>query len=189
MVWNLDVCLARVIESGGKLLSGPEAMGTVGRWAAIQDPQGIKLAVFAAKDPLEARHPAKHGGVTWNELMSTNHRAAFEFYCSIFDWQVLRTVNPGASDEYIVYGAYDEPLGGMFTRPSDHPLPIGWVYYIQVSELEVARARAEEQGAQIVTLAVEIPGRGRTAQIIDPQGASVALREAVAREDPKDLVT
>jgi predicted enzyme related to lactoylglutathione lyase len=184
MVRNLEVCIARVEASGGKLLRGPEAMGTVGRWAVIQDPQGVKLAVFAAKDPLEARHPAKHGGVTWNELMSTDHRAAFEFYRSIFDWQVLRTVDPGAPGEYIVYGTYGESLGGMFTRPSDHPLAIGWVYYIQVADLEVARVRAEEQGARVVTHSVVIPGRGRTALIIDPQGAPVALREAVTRGDP-----
>jgi predicted enzyme related to lactoylglutathione lyase len=182
MVRNLDECLARVKESGGKLLRGPDAMGTVGRWAVIQDPQGFKLAVFAPKDPLPARHSSRHGGVTWHELMCTDHKAAFEFYRSIFDWQMLRTLYPGAANEYIIYGAYGETLGGMFTRPPDRPSSLGWVYYIQVAELEIARAQAKAQGARMVTPSVEMPERGRTAEIIDPQGALVALREAVTFE-------
>jgi predicted enzyme related to lactoylglutathione lyase len=182
MVRNLDVCLARVEESGGKLLRGPDAMGTVGRWAVIEDPQGFKLAVFDAEDPLLARHTAKHGGVTWHELMCADHKAAFEFYHSIFDWQVLRTLHPGAADEYIIYGAYGESLGGMFTRPCDRPTALGWVYYIQVPELEIAREQAKAQGARVVTPSIEMPGRGRTAEIVDPQGALIALREAVIVE-------
>lgn len=175
VVRDLETCVARIQEAGGSLVLGPEAMGTVGRWAVFRDFQGAKLAVFQPKDPLEARHPSKHGGMTWNALACADHHASFAFYQSLFDWQRLDTLNPGKDNEHIIYGAFGEPLGAMTTAAS--PDQRGWTFYIQVDHLEKAVGRAQERGGQVVPDSITDLGKSRIAAIIDPQGAAVALQE------------
>ncbi len=175
VVRDLETCVTRIQEAGGSLVLGPEAMGTVGRWAVFRDFQGAKLAVFQPKDPLEARHPSKHGGVTWNALACADHRASFAFYQSLFDWEHLETLHPDQPNEQIIYGAFGEALGSMSTAGS--PDEQGWTFYIQVADLPTALARAQEQGGRVVSPSKRDLGASRVAAILDPQGAAVALQE------------
>ena len=181
MVKDLDACLQEAQTRGATLLRGPEPMGTVGWWAVIRDPQGAEIAAFAAKDPLPARDPLLCGGFVWNELMAWDLEAAFSFYQALFGWEKLQTIHCGALGEYLIYGVYGEAVGGMFTRPADDPTPVGWVYYVQVDALDAAVDLALTRGTRLIRRSDDIPGRGRIAQLVDPQGVLFGLREKPAR--------
>lgn len=45
-VADVDASAARVVELGGKVLSGPKGMGGYGRFCVIQDPAGAVAALF-----------------------------------------------------------------------------------------------------------------------------------------------
>jgi hypothetical protein len=171
----------KVRKLGGKVLKDPETMPSVGRFALIQDPQGAHLAVFTPSGEMGLHDDSKHGEFSWNELMTTDHTAAFSFYNQIFGWEKLQSHDMGPMGEYLIYGAHGKTLGGMFTRGEDMPMPSAWIYYIHVDDLDGAVARVKENGGQIVNGPMEVPGGDRIAQGIDPQGAFFALHEAPPR--------
>lgn len=46
MVADLDVSIARCVDSGGEVIAGPRAMGSQGRYCVIRDPAGAVAALF-----------------------------------------------------------------------------------------------------------------------------------------------
>ncbi|CAM2011272.1 VOC family protein [Acanthopleuribacter pedis] len=182
VVRDLEVAVDRILEAGGRLVLGPEAMGTVGRWAVFRDFQGAKLAVFTPKDPLEARHPWRHGGIVWNALACADHRASFAFYQNLFDWQRLDTLDPDGPNEQIIYGAYGKPLGSMSTATS--PEHQGWTFAIGVADHEAAVARAVELGGSVLPAASETLAAAGVTRMLDPQGVSIALKTQMPENTP-----
>lgn len=175
VVRDLEVAVARVLEAGGHLVLGPEAMGTVGRWAVFRDFQGTKLAVFTPKDPLEARHPWIHGGVIWNALACADHRASFDFYQALFDWQHLDTLEAGGPNEQIIYGAHGKPLGSMTTAAS--PETQGWTFAIGVDDLDAALARAVQGGGTVLPAVSGAQDAAGVINLLDPQGVAIGLKK------------
>lgn len=47
-VKDLDACVAKCLELGGKVVSGPRSMGGQAKYAAIQDPSGAYAALYQA---------------------------------------------------------------------------------------------------------------------------------------------
>jgi predicted enzyme related to lactoylglutathione lyase len=83
----------------------------------------------------------------------------------------------GEMGTYRIYGVGDKQLGGMMTMPEGNPLPPMWIYYTETSDLDGAIARATKKGAKVMNGPMEVPGGGRIAQLIDPQGAAFALHQ------------
>jgi len=46
VVADLDACIARVADLGGKLVAGPKDMGGQGRYCVIEDPAGAVAALW-----------------------------------------------------------------------------------------------------------------------------------------------
>lgn len=46
-VEDVDASAALCVEMGGKIVSGPKAMGEMGRYCVIRDPAGAVAALFA----------------------------------------------------------------------------------------------------------------------------------------------
>ena len=57
-------------------------------------------------------------------------------------------------------------------------MPPMWLYYTEVSDLDAAIARSTKNGAKIMNGPMDVPGGGRMAQLMDPQGAGFALHRA-----------
>ena len=53
-----------------------------------------------------------------------------------------------------------------------------WIYYTETSDLDAAIARATKKGAKVMNGPMDVPGGGRIAQFMDPQGAAFALHQA-----------
>ena len=184
-VANVDETVAKVKELGGKVFV-TEDVPTVGRLAVIADPQGAVSAVFTPASAMASHDTAKPGEFSWHELYTTDHEAAFEFYRQIAGWERLGEFDMGPMGKYLLWGRGGTQLGGMMTKPRDMKTPDGrevppsWLYYVTTDDLDAALARAKGKGATVINGPMEVPGGQRIVQLLDPQGAVIALVTAPA---------
>jgi predicted enzyme related to lactoylglutathione lyase len=174
---DVDASAKAAKANGGQVHVEPMDIPTVGRYAVIVDPQGAALALFKpGGDGMDARDNTKPGEFGWHELLTTDHGAAFRFYSGLFGWEKLREVDAGGPvGKYLVFGKGNEQYGGMFTKSKDMPMPPSWLYYANVADLGTAVGKAKKRGAKVMIESMEVPGGGKIAQLIDPQGAAFAL--------------
>jgi len=174
-VADLEATLEKARTLGARVLREPETIPGVGRFALIQDPQGAHLSLFTHSNEMKLHDRTKHGEFSWNELVTTDHQAAFSFYHELFGWEKLRSHDMGPMGEYLIYGIHGQSLGGMFTKGPGMDMPPSWVFYIHVEDLEGALERAKAGGAQVMHGPADVPGGDRIAQLSDPQGVVFAL--------------
>jgi len=180
LVENVDTTASLVKELGGKVHKEPEDIPTVGRFAVIADPQGASISIFKPTAFMALHDTSKAGEFCWNELMTSDIAAAFDFYSKIFGWKILQDMDMGPIGTYRVFGLGEKQLGGMMTLPKGAPMPPMWIYYIETPDLEAAMARATQKGATVMNGPMDVPG-GRITQFADPQGAVFALHQAAAK--------
>ena len=118
----------------------------------------------------------KHGEFCWNELFTTDHRAAFAFYHAIFGWERLSDFDMGPMGTYLIYGRGGKQLGGIMTKPRTCRCP-GLHVLHPVDHLDDALARATKLGAKVMNGPMPVPGGARIVQLMDPQGAAFSLHE------------
>lgn len=172
---NVEETLKKVRALGGQIYHDVEQIPTVGRVALIADPQGAPISVFTPLDAMSLHDSTKHGEFSWCELLTTDHRAAIDFYSKIFGWEVTGAHDMGPLGEYMLYGHNGVTLGGMFTKTADMPMPPMWIYYLHVDNMDEAVKTAVAGGAQVLMGPHEVPGGDMITQLLDPQGAMFAL--------------
>lgn len=177
LVADIDATLSHVHSLGGAVHHGPEDVPTVGRVAVIGEPQGSWLSVFQSSGSMAPHDPTRPRAFTWNELVTTDHEAAFRFYGTLFGWTRLRDFDMGAMGSYLIYGSGGVELGGMFTKPRDLPVQPAWLYYVHVADLDTTLERAKARGARVLAGPHAVPGGARVVQLQDPLGAAFALHE------------
>jgi predicted enzyme related to lactoylglutathione lyase len=161
---DVDDTAAQAQSLGGKVLTPPMDIPEVGRFAVISDPQGAAIAIFTPKE-----------GAPGHELTTTDHQSAYDFYQKLFGWEKTGDFDMGEAGTYQMYGQGATPLGGMWTKPADMPMPPNWLYYIRVPDVDTAAERVKELGGQVLNGPMEVPGGDRIAQCLDPQGAAFAV--------------
>ena len=177
-VENVDATASQVKKLGGKVYKEPADIPSVGRFAIIGDPQGAVLSIFRPSGPMNLHDSSKAGEFCWNELLTSDSAAAFDFYSKIFGWKVVQEMDMGPMGTYRVFGIGDKQLGGMMTIPKGQPTPPMWLYYAEIPDLDAAVSRATKNGARVMNGPMDVPGGGRIAQLTDPQGAAFALHQA-----------
>jgi len=177
---DVDGSAALARELGGRVLQPPTDFPPVGRLAVVLDPQGAPMNLFKPFQPIPLRDPTQPGELTWSELMTTDHEAAFAFYSRLFGWKKLRDFDMGDMGQYLIYGDGTRELGGMFTNKRDPRMPPLWFYYVTVADLDAALARAQHLGGKIMNGPMEVPGGARIAQLTDAQGIVFALHQHAA---------
>jgi predicted enzyme related to lactoylglutathione lyase len=178
VVEDVDAAVALTKKRGGRVLEEPADMPPIGRFALIADPQGAVIRIFKPQAPLELHEDAKAGEFDWNELLTTDKKAAFDFYSALFGWKRIDEHDMGPMGTYLIYGLGGKPFGGMFTKTDDmKAMPTAWLYYVDVSDLDAAIGRVKSKGGKIANGPMEVPGGSRIAQCFDPQGAAFALHE------------
>lgn len=175
---DVDATAALAKKLGGKVHKEPTDIPTVGRFAVIADPQGAAISIFQPNSEMTLHDPSKAGEFCWNELLTSDSVAAFKFYSELFGWKIAREMDMGAMGTYRVFGVGEKQLGGMMTTPKDAPMPPMWIYYASTSDLDAAIGRATKKGAKVMNGPMDVPGGGRIAQLMDPQGAAFALHQA-----------
>jgi predicted enzyme related to lactoylglutathione lyase len=170
-VTNADEKVEKAKAEGATIMNGPFDVATHGRMAVIKDPTD---AVFAVWQPLDHKGSGVWGApnsACWSELGTHDPERAGEFYGNVFGW----TKEP-FGDMYTVLKNDDTGIGGMYKlTPEMGPVPPHWLVYFSVEDADAAVQKATELGANVMKPAEDIPGVGRFAILLDPQGAAFAV--------------
>jgi uncharacterized protein len=174
---DVDAYAKRVEQAGGKLHFPPQDIPTVGRFAAVADPQGAGFLLF--KGSLESAPPRPPAGtpgtVGWNELSANDEGSAWSFYSNLFGWSVDSTMDMGPQGIYRIFKNRGDRMGAMMTRdPKNSPVPF-WLFYFNVEDIDAAANRINEKNGQVLMGPHQVPGEQWIILGLDPQGAMFAL--------------
>jgi hypothetical protein len=178
---DVDSAANKVRSLGGKVIVGPEEIPNVGRYAAVQDPQGGTIAIIKSKQPYPGWDGTPSvGRFTWHELMTTDYRKAFDFYRQLFGWENMGEMDSPAGP-YLMFGKNGKMYGGIFNRGPEHGnMPPNWTFYANVKDLDKSIAAVKKGGGSIATGPMEVPGGDTIAVAKDPLGAMFALHKTKA---------
>lgn len=178
---------AGIEASGGKILKEPDDIPGTGRYSVVADPQG---AVFGLLQPdisqmseadrakaasgEGAFDQKKAGHGNWNELMSSDPQAGFEFYAGLFGWTKGQAMDMGAMGTYQLFRHKGADIGavmGLGTSPVS-----AWLPYFGVNGSVTKRVEAiRRAGGQVHHGPSEVPGPAYIAVAQDPQGGWFAI--------------
>lgn len=118
----------------------------------------------------------EHGSFVWNELATTDPKAAAAFYGAVVGWEVQEFPMPDGGT-YYVFRDGEANRGGLMALADMQgtAMPPFWMGYIGVDDVDQACDRATAAGGTILMPPFDIPGVGRIATIRDPQGAMISL--------------
>ena len=183
-VKNADESTAKAKELGATILKDAFDVMTVGRMSVIQDPTGAVFALWQAGDHSGAGIYNVPGSFCWNELMTTDTAKDKAFYTDLFGWGA-KTQSFG-DFEYTMFQNGERGAGGMLQiTPEMGPIPSNWLTYFSVDDCDAKVQKATELGGKVMKPADDIPGVGRFAILIDPQGAAFAI---IKLDNPEPVV-
>jgi predicted enzyme related to lactoylglutathione lyase len=173
-VTSADESAAKAKELGATLMKEPFDVFTVGRMAVVQDPAGAVFALWQAGTHHGAGTYNVPGSFCWNELGTTDPSRASNFYTGLFGWTAdTQTFGPM---EYTIFQHGKRGAGGMYElTPEMGNVPPNWLVYFAVEDCDEKVELASSLGAKVMKPADDIPGIGRFAILIDPQGAAFAI--------------
>ena len=188
---DIDATLAAVTRNGGKVYVPKTDIPRVGQFAVAADPQGAMFSPFhytgEGADQPEPSGPPGPYNFCWDELLSSDPAGAETFYRAVFGWEpehldmekfggytLLR--RPGVTDDT----GGDKSAGGLMKLPEGLPGSF-WLTYIAVENCDATVDKAASLGGKVLMPGTDIPGIGRFAAFLDPQGAAFSVLEPAPR--------
>lgn len=179
---DVDASAAAIEAAGGSVMMPAMDIPDVGRMAMVTDPQGapfyiMKGAVEGGESTSFAADRPMEGHCAWNELATSDPKAAKQFYGGLFGWVNDGEMDMGEFGKYQFWKVGDERghmLGAVMPLMPGMPAP-AWSFYFRVPDIDSAKTRVEESGGQILQEPIEIPGGDFSLTAIDPQGAAICL--------------
>lgn len=173
---DVDATLSDLLADGASPLLPATDIPGVGRFAVVLDPQGAVFTIMrgASDEPSRAYSPDARGHVQWNELSTGDPQAAFAFYARHFGWTKGEVVPMGVLGDYQLLDHGGKSFGAVMPLMPDSPSPV-WTFYVGVSDIDAAAAKAAEKGGKLLHGPTEVPGGSYIVVGEDPQGAVFAL--------------
>jgi uncharacterized protein len=169
----------RTVETGGGMQLGPvQEIAGVGRHAVMRDGQRAVFGVLAAAAAL----PAVSGPMVWSELHTTDREAAWRLYGALFGWRQVDSHQVPPFGTYLRFATADDapPSGGMLQSAGAQGISTHWLAYAAVAGLDEALERVRAGGGTVIAGPTELATGERIAQLEDPQGAALGLRQRPA---------
>jgi uncharacterized protein len=119
------------------------------------------------------------GRFVWHELMTTDPKAAQDFYTEVVGWKTTKM--EGGEIEYDFWLAGDTPdsmIGGLMAMPpgaTEMGAPPSWLAYIEVPDADATVDQAVRLGGKVLMPAKTVEQAGRFAVLQDPQGGVFAV--------------
>src|SRR6516162_7659225 len=107
----------------------------------------------------------------WYELMTTDAKAAEDFYRKVVGWKMQDASQPGMAYTLLVAG--EVPTAGLMTLPEeacDAGARPAWIGYVGVDDVDAYVGRITKAGGKVQVPPTDIPNIGRFAMVADPQG-------------------
>lgn len=128
----------------------------------------------------------QNGRFVWRDLMTSDPEKSEAFYTNLFGW----TINPQEMGELGTYRMLrngEKDFGGVYPMDSSDGRPSHWLSYIATPSVDDTVAKASGLGSTVVVQPTDIPGVGRFAVAIDPQGAPFSpFTDTSGSDNPPD---
>ena len=177
-VADVDETVASIEKAGGKALMKAD-IPNVGRIAMVADPQGAPFYIMKPIPPADkpdmrsdvfSRDGVQRCG--WNELSTTDERAARQFYGEQFGWTSDNFMPMGEMGEYRFFDHHGEGIGAVFNTPDRRTR---WRFYFRVPSITAAKEAIEKNGGSVAVGPMQVPTGDWVIGGTDPQGAEFAL--------------
>jgi predicted enzyme related to lactoylglutathione lyase len=125
-----------------------------------------------------------HGKFVWYDLMTSDPKAAQNFYCQLIGWGTQEW--EGGDQPYTMWTNKETPLGGVMEMPEEvraAGAPPHWMAYVSVNDVEETVSKVTEAGGSVLHEATDVPGAGSFAVLSDPQGAAFAIYKSASEEN------
>ena len=179
---DIDATIRQAEALGGRVRVPAKSVPGVGRYAILADPQGIVFSLFAPENPRPGSDTADHGDFSWHELAAPDPNAAWSFYQALFGWEKSAAMDMGPDGTYQMFrrsgGKTD--LGAFYKRPADQPGTAAWLMYAYVRNADRSAETVTQLGGRVLSGPMDVPGGGRIATCVDPQGAAFAVHSVAA---------
>ena len=190
-VRDADRAVARVLEHGGRVTSGPVDAGPAGRSALCLDPTGAELGLWQPGARIGAELVNAPGGWNWSDLHTDAPDAARSFYEAVFGWEA-RSIDMGGLEATMwAVPGYGDALAeldptirerhGQEGVPAGFSDAIGWLVpsddgtsrwrvTFAVEDPDAVATRAVELGGKVLAEPMD-QGPARITTVADPAGA------------------
>ena len=170
-VASADATAEKAISLGGSAKSAFD-ISDQGRMSMCTDPNG---AAFDLWQPIKGQgtdvDSTLHGAPSWCESLTTDVDRGAAFYRDLFGWTSEDMPMPGM--RYTIFKRGGESLAGMMAiTPAMGLVPPHWSTYFTVRNTDELLAKAVPLGAKVVVEPQNVPGTGRFAGVISPQGVA-----------------
>ena len=168
---DVDEVARKAESAGGKIIVPPMDVMAAGRMAIFMDTTGAVIAAWQPGEHLGAQLVNEPGAFVWSELSSSDVAKSKAFYTAVFGW------GWGGGDDYPEAQVSGRTIGAIMSRPEGMPadVPDSWLVYFGTADADADAAKATSLGARVTVGPADIPGTGRFAVLLDPQGAAFAL--------------
>lgn len=136
---------------------------------------------------MAVRRDFKPGEFCWIDLASHDLEKSLEWYGALFDWSNFKMETPGGGPPYAFFmrgGAAVGGIGQMADEMKEQGIPPMWNSYICTEDCAATEARVRELGGTVTVPTQEVPGHGKLAFFLDPEGASFAAWQNTSTEGP-----
>lgn len=174
-VADMDRCVARVCQLGGRMLVAPMEIADVGRLAMVQDPIGALVGLWQPGSRCGAQLVNEPGALCWNELQTRDCAQAEAFYRGLFGWRVQRESMDNGYVYTTFYNGKRMNSGMLVIRPEWGDMPDHWAVFFAVQDCDAGVEKTVESGGKALTSPRDIPGIGRFAVLQDPYGAAFSV--------------
>lgn len=166
---DADATAARVGQLGGTVLLPPGDVGPLGRMSVVADPTGAPFGLWQAGRHIGAGVANGPGGLTWEDLRTSDPEAARAFFADLFGYR-FEGIPQEAGDYRIMFRpGEDHPIGGIGGMMGSEGEP-HWLVYFGVTAADPAASAAERGGGAVLAPPFDTP-YGRMAALLDPAGA------------------
>lgn len=172
---DVDAMAEKVMQKGGAVHMGPQDIPGVGRFAFVTDPQGMAFYIMRGDSPEDSKAFAVNspGHCGWNELVTSDHKAALAFYGALFGWESNEAMPMGEMGDYCFLDHHGTRIGAAMTTFGGSPTR--WSYYFNVPSVDAAIEKINTGGGTVTMGPHEVPGGMHIVLGSDPQGAAFAL--------------
>lgn len=181
---DAEATQAAIAEHGGTVIVPVSDVGDLGRMLIATDPTGAAFGVWQNKEFNGAQLVNEPGGITWEDLRSTDPDAARGFYRGVFGYRTEAMEMAGPDYTTFHRDGEEGPLGGiggMFGAPEG--TPSHWLVYFAVADAGAAAAAATAGGGSVVAEPFDT-AYGPMAALQDPAGAVFWVVETDGSQSP-----
>jgi uncharacterized protein len=172
---DVDASSRKVKALGGAVDIEPTDIPGVGRFAFCRDPQGATFYIMRGNSAEDSKAfaPRTAGHCSWNELVTSDQKAALEFYGKLFGWEHGGAMPMGEAGDYTFVNLDGNMIGAMMNSPEKAARPY-WNFAMQVADIDKAKAAVENGGGTVRSGPMELPDNsGWLIQTDDPLGAKI----------------